>query len=155
MDVYVAGSTSVQRVAARPRLLENMFLDLQALQINVKRLTEWDIALWVRSRVNCGAKTAGSTATTALVLAERCTDEIVYANSALVKAQATPAHEARASADPPKPAAPLKWAHVEGLESAILYGETAQQRVMAGFFTFLEHTSHPEGQLGLNLVPVS
>ena len=116
MDVYVAGSTSSQRVAARPRMLENMSLDFQALQIDVRRLTKWDVALWVRSRVNNGAKTAGSTAKTALALAERCTDEVFHANSSLVKAQAAPAHEARASADPPKPEAPLKWAHLEGLK---------------------------------------
>ena len=40
MNVYVAGSTSSQRVAARPRMLENMSLDFQALQIDVRRLTE-------------------------------------------------------------------------------------------------------------------
>ena len=142
MNVYAAGSTSSQRVAARPRMLENMSLDFQALQIDVRRLTKWDVALWVRSRVNNGAKTAGSTAKTALALAERCTDEVFHANSSLVKAQAAPAHEARASADPPKPAAPLKWAHLEGLEAAILYGKTAQQRILAGFFTSLVHTSH-------------
>ena len=112
-----------------------MSLNFQALQIDVRRLTKWDVALWVRSRVNNGAKTAGSTAKTALALAERCTDEVFHANSSLVKAQAAPAHEARASADPPKPAAPLKWAHLEGLEAAILYGKTAQQRILHGFFT--------------------
>jgi hypothetical protein len=93
-----------------------MSLNFQALQIDVRRLTKWDVALWVRSRVNNGAKTAGSTAKTALALAERCTNEVFHANSSLVKAQAAPAHEVRASADPPKPEAPLKWAHLEGLK---------------------------------------
>jgi hypothetical protein len=129
-------------VAARPRMLKNMFLDFQALQIDVRHLAEWDIALWVRSRVNGGAKTAGSTARSALMLAERCTDENFYAESALVKSQAAPAQEARASADPPKPASPLKWGHIEGLEGAIMMGKTVQQRILAGFFTFLVHTSH-------------
>ena len=142
MDAYVAGSTSSQRVAARPRMLENMFLDFQALRIDVLRLTKWDVALWVRSRVNNGTKTGGSTAKTALALAERCTDETFYSSSSLVKSQAALSHEARASADPPKPAAPLTWAHLEGLEAAIVYGKTAQQRIMSGFFTFLVHTCH-------------
>mgnify|MGYP003324326614 CR=1 FL=1 len=75
-------------------------------------------------------------------LAERCADEVFYAGSQLVMAQANPTQEARASADPPKPAAPLKWTHLEGLEGAIRYGKTVQQRVLAGFFTFLIHTCH-------------
>ena len=142
MDVYVAGSTSAQRVAARPRLLENMFMDLQVLRIDVTRLTAWDAALWVRSRVNSGTKTAGSMAKTALVLAERFTDVHFHAESALVKAQTFPTRKARASSDPPKAAVPLKWKHIEALEMTIVYGETVQQRVLSGFFIFLVHTSH-------------
>ena len=69
MDVCSSGSTSVARFSARPNLLTNMFLDMINFQIDVERLTEWDVALWVRSRVSGGTKTAGQSSRTALELA--------------------------------------------------------------------------------------
>ena len=119
-----------------------MFLDMKCLRIDVCALTEWDAALWVRSRIIGGTKTAGSLAKTALNLAERFTDEPFFSTSALVKAQATPAHGERAESEPPKPAAPLTWRHIEALETALSTGKTSQQRILAGFFVFLVHSSH-------------
>ena len=142
MDVYASGSASATRIAARAPLLENMFLDFVALGIDVRNFSDWDAALWARSRVNSGTKTAGSMAKTALILAERFTGEFFFADSPLVKEQVRPLMETRASSDPPKPAIPLKWHHVEALETTIKYGTTVQQRVMSGFFAFLVHTSH-------------
>ena len=57
-DVYVSGSTSVARISGRATLLKNMFMDMQNLRIDVTRLSEWDAALWTKSRVNSGAKSA-------------------------------------------------------------------------------------------------
>ena len=51
MDVYVSGSSNVKRIEGRARLLMNMFMDMQALRIDVARLSEWDAALWTRSRM--------------------------------------------------------------------------------------------------------
>ena len=59
-----------------------------------------------------------------------------------MKSQAFPKHGERASSEPPKPARPLEWRHIEALESLIDGGSTTQQRVLAGFFVFLIHTSH-------------
>ena len=89
-----------------------------------------------------GVKTAGRSARTALALASRCTDQQFFEDSPLVKAQAFPKHGARATSEPSKPARPLEWRHIEALESLIEAGTTAQQRVLAGFFVFLIHTSH-------------
>ena len=92
MDIYVSGSQNVARIQGRARQLENMFLDMRCLRIQVGTLTDWDAALWVRSRVSAGTKSAGATARTALTLAERFTGEKFFAESALVKAQAVPKH---------------------------------------------------------------
>ena len=70
LSVYVSGSANAARIAGRPTLLRNMFQDMLALRIVVSKLTEWDAALWTRSRVNSGTKTAGAVARTALDLAE-------------------------------------------------------------------------------------
>ena len=142
LDVYASGSTNVTRIMSRARLLDNMFMDLTCLKIDWRRMTEWDAALWVRSRINGGTKTAGSLARTALNLAERFTDEPFFSTSALVKAQAAPAHGERAESEPPKPAVPLTWQHIEALETALTTGKTSQQRILAGFFVFLVHSSH-------------
>ena len=123
MDVYVSGSANIDRIMGRSRLLTNMFLDMKCLRIDVCALTEWDAALWVRSRIIGGTKTAGSLAKTALNLAERFTGEPFFSTSALVKAQATPAHGERAESEPPKPAAPLTWRHIEALETALSTGK--------------------------------
>ena len=56
MDGYAAGSSSVARVAGRASLLEGIFLDMQCLGIDVRKLSAWDAALWVRSRVNSGKR---------------------------------------------------------------------------------------------------
>ena len=137
LDVYAFGSTNVTRIMSRARLLDNMFMDLKCLKIDCRRMTEWDAALWVRSRIIGGTRTAGSLARTALNLAERFTDEPFFSTSALVKAQAAPAHGERAESEPPKPAAPLTWRHIEALEAALSTGKTSQQRILAGFFVFL------------------
>ena len=133
LDVYASGSSNVARIAARARLLANMFMDMKCLQIEVTKVTEW---------LSGGTKTAGSSAKTALALAERFAAERFFADLPLVKAQASPAHDARAATEPPKPARPLTWRHIEALEATIVCGNTVQQRVMAGFFTFLVHSSH-------------
>ena len=142
MDIYVSGSTSVARTEGRVRLLANMFKDILCLRVDWKKLTEWDAALWVRSRVNGGTKTAGAMARTALSLAEKFTAESFFAQTDLVKAQAFPKIEARSSGEPAKPATPLTWKHIEALEWAIDGAATEQQRVLAGFFVFLIHSSH-------------
>jgi len=153
MDGYAAGSSSVARVAGRASLLRGMFLDMQCLGIDVRRLTAWDAALWVRSRLNGGKKTAGANAKTTLGLAEMCTDEKFFACATLVKNQAFPLLGEHASAEPAKQAVPLKWKHVEALEAAIRYGRTLPERAMAGFFVFLVHASHrsANGQRSRNL----
>ena len=69
---------------------------------------------------------SGSSARIALTLAGRFTDENLFTDFALVKAQAFPTHETRASAEPPKAALPLTYKHIEALESAIRCGETSQ-----------------------------
>ena len=97
LRVYACGSSNVARISARANLLTNMFLDFLNLRIDVARLTQWDAALWVRSRVNGGTKTAGSSARTALVLAARCTGEKFFEDSPLVKAQAFRKHGERAA----------------------------------------------------------
>ena len=142
MDVYASGSQSIDRIAGRATLLRGMFLDMKCLRIDVRQVSEWDAALWVRSKVNGGTKTAGSQARTALVLAERFSDEQFYAKSALATAQAFPLLGDNAAAEPAKPAVPLLWHHIEKLEETVRYGATAQQRIMAGFFVFLVHASH-------------
>jgi len=119
-----------------------MFLEMECLRIDVRHLSEWGAALWTQSRVNSGTKTAGALARSALVIAERFTGEVFYASSSLVKAQAGPKHGERASSEPAKPAVPLDWSHIEALEKAIEMGATPQQRIMAGYFVFLIHTSH-------------
>ena len=92
--------------------------------------------------MNSGTKTAGAVARTALDLAGRFTGEAFFAKSSLVKAQAFPKHESRSASEPVKTAVPPTLRHIESLESAILTGTTAQERVMAGFFIFLVHSSH-------------
>ena len=59
-----------------------------------------------------------------------------------MKAQAFPEHSLRTEAEPAKAAVPPTWRHIQALEAAIVSGATAQERVMAGFFVFLIHTSH-------------
>ena len=141
-DIYVSGSTNVARICGRATLLRNMFLEMECLRIDVTHLSEWDAALWTRSRVSSGTKTAGALARSALTLAERFTGEMFYATSSLVKCQAGPKHGERAASEPAKPAAPLEWNHIKALESAMDTGATPQQRIMAGYFVFLVHTSH-------------
>ena len=131
MDVYASGSASIVKIEGRARLLENMFMEMIGLQIDVKAMSEWDAALWVRSRVIAGAKTAGATSRTALALAERFTAEPFFAESTLVKSQAFPKIEARAASEPPKQAIAPTMKHVKALEAAIVGGATVQQRVMA------------------------
>ena len=125
-SVYTSGSTNAARIAARPNLLQNMFEDMIALRIDVAILTEWDAALWARMRVNSGTNTAGTLARTALELAERCTGELFFSKSPLVKAQAFPEHSIRTEAEPAKAATPPTWRHIEALEAAIVSGATAQ-----------------------------
>ena len=153
LDVYSSGSTSIARIAGRARGLENMFKDMVCLRIDVRALTEWDVALWVRARVQCGTKTAEQYAKSTLTLAEKVTGEKFYAASELVKAQASPTIGNSANAEPPKPAVPPKWTHIVALEEAIRYGKTPQQRVMAVLFVFLVHSSHrcSNGQGSRNL----
>ena len=90
MDVYVSGSSNAARIRGRVSLLTNMFLDFKSLRIDLANLTEWEAALWTRSRVNSGAKTAGSSARTALSLAEKFSGEFVYADSVLVRPRLFP-----------------------------------------------------------------
>ena len=71
MDVYVSGSSNAGRIRGRVSLLTNMFLEFKSLRIDPANLTEWEAALWTRSRVNSGAKSAGSSARTAVSLAEK------------------------------------------------------------------------------------
>ena len=142
MDVYVSGSTNINRIAGRARLLTNMFLDMRNLRIDVRSITEWDAALWVRSRVASGIKTAGASSRTALALAERFTSEPFFADSALVKAQAFPKMQTRADSEQPKMATPPTWKHVEAMERVITDGATEQQRIVGGFFALLIHSSH-------------
>ena len=106
MDVYVSGSANINRILGRARLLTNMFLDMRCLRINVRNLSEWDAALWVRSRVSTGVKTAGATARTALALAERFTSEPFFADTSLVKAQAFSKMQTRSDSEQPNMAAP-------------------------------------------------
>ena len=141
IDVYVGGSASIVRIAARTGLLKNMFLDFVSLKISLTNLSEWEAALWVRSRVMGGTKTAGRNARACLALAARCTGERFFEDSALVKAQAAPRYGARAASDPPVPAIPLEWRHIQALEKVIEEGATPQQRVLAGFFVFLVQTA--------------
>ena len=72
MDVYVSGSSNAGRIQGRVSLLTNMFLDFRSLRIDPANLTEWEAALWTRSRVNSGAKSAGSSAKTALSAFSTC-----------------------------------------------------------------------------------
>ena len=60
----------------------------------------------------------------------------------MVRAQAFPKNATRETSEAPKSAIPPTWGHIEALESAITTGATAQQRVLAGFFIFLVHSSH-------------
>ena len=142
MDIYVSGSQNVARIQGRARQLENMFLDMRCLRIQVGTLNDWGAALWVRSRVNAGTKSAGATARTALTLAERFTGEKFFAEPALVKAQAVPKHALRAASEPPEQAPPPPFSHVEVMEAVVTDGATPQQRAYAGFFAFLAHASH-------------
>jgi len=134
-----------------------MFQDMECLRIDVRALSEWDAALWVRARVQCGTKTAGQYAKSTLILAEKVTGEKFHAASELVKAQASPLAGNKAAAEPPKPAVQPKWTHIMALEEAIKYGKTPQQRIMAGFFVFLVHSSHRcsngQGSRNLRLTP--
>lgn len=142
LDVYASGSANIDRIAGRATLLRNMFMDMINLKMDIARLSAWDAALWTRARVNDGTKTAGSSARTALQLAERFTGERLFSESALVKAQAFPKSAAREASEAPKSAFPPAWKHIETLESTIAVGATVQQRTLAGFPMFLVHASH-------------
>ena len=142
LEVYASGSSNVDRIAGRATLLRNMYQDMTNLRIDVTQLTAWDAALWTRSRVRGGAKTAGAMARTTLQLAERFTGNEFFSNSSLVRAQAFPKNAMRETSEAPKSATPPTWEHIEALESAITTGATPQQRVLAGFFIFLVHSSH-------------
>ena len=69
LEVYASDSSNVDRIAGRATLLRNMYQDLVSLRIDATRLTDWDAALWTRSRVKGGTKTAGALARTTLQLA--------------------------------------------------------------------------------------
>ena len=112
------------------------------MRIDVTQLTDWDSALWTRSKVNGGTKTAGALARTTLQLAERFTGNAFFWNSSVVRAQAFPKNATRETSEAPKSAIPPTWDHIESLESAITTGATAQQRVLSGYFIFLVHSSH-------------
>ena len=90
MDVYVSGSSNAGRIRGRVSLLTNMFLDFKSLRIDPANLTEWEAALWTRSRVNSGAKSAGPSAKTALSLVEKFSGENFYDDLPSVRAQAFP-----------------------------------------------------------------
>ena len=117
-------------------------MDMTNLKMDITRLTEWDAALWTRSRVNDGTKTTGSSARTALQLAERFTGERFFSESALVRAQAFPKSAAREASEAPKSATPPTWKHIEALERTTGMGATVQQRIPIGIFVFLIHASH-------------
>ena len=140
-DVYKMGSANVSRIAARAPAMTRLFLDFKALKFDVKTLTEWQAAAWVRYRVASGAKTAGANALSSLNLLGRCTGEPTHADSALVIAQAKPKRGATAPCEPPVSAIALRWTHIQAIEGAVRTARTSQQRAYAGFFAFLIHTS--------------
>ena len=109
LDVYASGSSNVDRIVGRAILLRNMYQDLANLRIDVTQLTDWDAALWTRSRVKGGTKTAGALARTTLQLAGRFTGNVFFWNSSLVRAQAFPKNAARETSEAPKSAIPPTW----------------------------------------------
>lgn len=157
MDVYASGSANIDRIAGRATLLCKIFMGMINLKMGITRLSEWGAALWTRPRPNDGTKTAGSSARTALQLAERFTGERFSSGSALVRAQAFPKSAAREASEAPKSATPPTWKHIEALESTITMGATVPQRILAGISTFLVHASHrySNGQRSRRLVLTS
>ena len=140
-DVYAMGSSNVARIASRAPQMRRLFLDFESLGFIVATLSEWQAATWVKSRVSGGTKTAGSVAVASLSFLERCTGNASHHGSALVKAQARQGIGPLAAGEPPAPAVPLEWLHIEALEHAIGTARTPQQRAYAGFFTFLIQTA--------------
>jgi hypothetical protein len=141
MDVYACGSTNVKSINGRAALVRGMFLDFIILKIDIVKLTEWGAALWVRSRVNSGTKTAGRYAISTLAFVAQCTGENMFHKTPLVVTQSKPRHGSRAASEPAIPARPLLWRHTTALEETIVLGATPQQRAYAGFFTFLIQSS--------------
>ena len=140
-DVYRRGSRSHVAVARRGAQIEAFFLDMKVFGWDPSRLTVFQVATWIRSRLNGGTKTAGRIAKQTLQLVAEATEYALHCKDPLVLSQVTAVHSNCSAHDPPKVAKTPTIEMLSRFEELVFVAETVQQRCFAGFFVLLGSVS--------------
>ena len=155
LQVYRAGSRSCVVVARRAKALENFFMDIVSFKWTVSKLSPFQVATWVRSRVAGGCKTAGVTSGNTLKLVHAATEWKMHTKHALVVGQVKSAQRVLNALEPPRPALTPSVDMVSRLEALVSSGSNAIIRCLAGFFCLLAfgsaRASDAQGARGLHL----
>ena len=126
-------------VAERARRAASFFEDMHGRHWPMFGLSEWQVAMWVQSKVTARSKTARRTALSTLSFLERVLDQHYHSKSTLVTSQGSCTTNPKCL-EPPVPAAPPSCEIVGRLEHLIDSASTIIERILAGFFCCLTYS---------------
>ena len=147
LETYRMGSRSAAVVAQRARLAESFFLDVSSYGWVANRLTPFQTATWVRSRMIGGLKTAASSASQTLRLVFAATSWKMNLKHPLVQGQLKSKGGTGQVAEPPVSALTPPASMVINMEELISSAPTVQLRCLAGFFVLLALGSGRAGDI--------
>jgi len=119
LQSYRMGSRSARVVAQRARASDAFFMDCAALQFDVRHLSPFQVATWVRSRSADGTKSAAPRAACTLRCVQNATDWDLHLHHPLVRCQIMPAPDVTNAPQPAQTAKTPSVKIVMAMESLI------------------------------------